>query len=92
MKDKCFLETLLKGTFSLIGVKYPKCVLRLSSCNIHLFFKLLDLSLSVSSSSSASIPSAPSSFQKAFSHLFETIRGVLIYAKEGKHDLLFVDE
>jgi len=33
-KGQCHLETLLKGTFSLLSVKYPRSVLRLSSCNV----------------------------------------------------------
>lgn len=41
-KDKCFLQTLMKGTFSLLGVKSPLCSLKLSACNIQLFFKIFD--------------------------------------------------
>lgn len=33
-KEKCFMQTLLKGSFSLLGVKIPKCALKISSCNI----------------------------------------------------------
>jgi hypothetical protein len=33
-KGQCHLETLLKGTFSLLSVKHPRSVLRLSSCNV----------------------------------------------------------
>lgn len=33
-KEKCYLQTLLKGSFSLLGVKIPSCSLKLSACNI----------------------------------------------------------
>ena len=42
VREHCFLETLLKGSFSLLAVKFPKAVLRLASCNIHLFIKLIE--------------------------------------------------
>jgi hypothetical protein len=41
-RQKCFLQTLLKGSFSLLGVKLPKCALKISACNIQIFFKILD--------------------------------------------------
>ena len=31
-------------------------------------------------------------FKKIYNYLFETMRGILIYAKEGSHDLLFKEE
>ena len=31
-------------------------------------------------------------FKKIFSYLFETMRGILIYAKEGKYDIMFKEE
>lgn len=31
-------------------------------------------------------------FKKAFNFLFETVRGLLIYAKEGKFDAMFVEQ
>jgi len=31
-------------------------------------------------------------FKKVFNYLFETIRGLLIYAKEGKYDMMFLEE
>ena len=31
-------------------------------------------------------------FKKIFNYLFETMRGTLIYAEEGSHDLLFKEE
>lgn len=42
VQQTCFIETLLKGAFSLLAVKYPKAVIRLSACVINLFFKLFD--------------------------------------------------
>lgn len=32
----------MKGSFSLLGVKIPKCALKISSCNISIFFQILD--------------------------------------------------
>jgi hypothetical protein len=31
-------------------------------------------------------------FKKVFNFLFETVRGLLIYAKEGKYDMQFMQE
>ena len=31
-------------------------------------------------------------FKKVFNYLYETIRGLLIYAKEGDFDKLFIEE
>ena len=31
-------------------------------------------------------------FKKIFNYLYESMRGILIYAKEGQHDLLFKQE
>jgi len=42
IQESCFLQTLLKGSFSLLGVKNPKCALKVSACNIHIFFKIFD--------------------------------------------------
>jgi hypothetical protein len=42
IKSQCHLETLIKGTFSLLAVKYPRSVLRLSSLNINLYLKIFD--------------------------------------------------
>lgn len=41
-REKCFLQTILKGSFSLLGIKIPKCALKISSCNIQIFFQILD--------------------------------------------------
>jgi hypothetical protein len=42
VKGQCHLETVLKGSFSLLAVKYPRSVLRLSACNVQLFLKIFD--------------------------------------------------
>lgn len=39
-----------------------------------------------------SLTQLPIDFRKVFGYLFETVRGLLIYAKEGKFDELFMDE
>ena len=31
-------------------------------------------------------------FKKVFNYLFETVRGLLIYAKEGDFDRMFIEE
>ena len=38
------------------------------------------------------IISASMDFKKVFNYLYETVRGLLIYAKEGKFDQMFMDE
>jgi len=42
-KERVFLETLLKGCFSLLVLKNPVTALKVSNCNIHCFFKIFDL-------------------------------------------------
>ena len=42
MDQKVFLQTLLKGSFSMLGVKVPKSALKISCSNIMIFFKVLD--------------------------------------------------
>jgi hypothetical protein len=84
VKKNCFLETLMKGCFSLLGIKFPKAVLRLSACSIYIFFKIFDKYKKANS--------FPSEFSKILNYLYETIRGLLIYSKEGKHDILFKEE
>jgi hypothetical protein len=74
------METLLKGCFSLLAIKSPSVAFKISVCNIHLFFKIFELILK-KDSRARSID-----FKKVFNFLFETIRGLLIYAKEGKFD------
>ena len=36
--------------------------------------------------------SADIDFKKVFNYLYETVRGLLIYAKEGDFDKLFIEE
>jgi hypothetical protein len=77
------METLLKGSFSLLAIKSPRVALRVSACNTKLFLEILNISLDNKESID---------FKKAFNFLFETIRGLLIYAKEGKFDAMFVEQ
>ena len=42
-KERVFLETLLKGCFSLLVIKSPVIALKVSNSNIHCFFKIFDL-------------------------------------------------
>jgi hypothetical protein len=77
------METLLKGSFSLLAIKNPHVALRVSACNIKLFLEILNISLK---------NKELIDFKKAFNFLFETIRGLLIYAKEGKFDAMFVEQ
>jgi hypothetical protein len=42
VKQSCHLETLLKGTFSLIAIKNARSVMRVSSLNIQLFLKVFE--------------------------------------------------
>lgn len=78
----------MKGSFSLLGIKNPKCALKISSCNIQLFFKILDLVIEKNDDKFAQ----DVDFGKVFNYLFETVRGLLIYAKEGDFDKLFIEE
>jgi hypothetical protein len=80
VKNRCFLETLLKGSFSLLAIKSPQVAFQVSSCNIHLFFELFGIVLRKESRAKSI------DFKKVFNFLFETVRGLLIYAKEGKFD------
>ena len=86
-REKVFLETLLKGCFSLLVIKSPVIALKVSNCNIHCFFKIFDLVTAKDPVISASMD-----FKKVFNYLYETVRGLLIYAKEGKFDRMFMDE
>lgn len=95
-KKKCFLQTLMKGTFSLLGVKRPKCSLKISACIIQIFFKIFQQVLKTMKTKpqaeQVSEISNEVDFTKVFGYLFETMRGLLIYAKEGDFDKLFVEE
>lgn len=84
-KAQCHLETLLKGTFSLLAVKYPRSALRLSSLNVTLFLKLFERYYFSSAEPNPD-------FKKLYDYLFKTMQGILIYAKDGQHDMLFKEE
>ena len=86
-KEKVFLETLLKGCFSLLVIKSPVIALKVSNSNIHCFFKIFDLICAKDP-----LTEATTDFKKVFNYLYETVRGLLIYAKEGKFDRMFMDE
>ena len=82
-----FLETLLKGCFSLLAIKSPVVALKVSNCNINCFFKIFDRVIQKEREKSAKKPSSDEiDFRKVFNYLYETVRGLLIYAKEGKFD------
>lgn len=55
----------------------------MSACNLQVFFKLFELSLN---------DPECCDFKKVFNYCFETVRGLLIYAKEGKFDEIFIRE
>lgn len=42
VKERCFLQTLMKGSFSLLGIKNPQSALKVSACNIQIFLKILE--------------------------------------------------
>jgi hypothetical protein len=56
-----------------------------SFCNIHIFFEIFDSVLRKENLDFVD-------FKKVFNFLFETVRGLLIYAKEGKFDAMFVEQ
>mmetsp|Transcript_20988 Transcript_20988/g.28237 ORF Transcript_20988/g.28237 Transcript_20988/m.28237 type:complete len:146 (+) Transcript_20988:1007-1444(+) len=80
-KEKVFLETILKGCFSLLVIKSPVVALKISNSNIHCFFKIFDLIVAKDE-----LITSTTDFKKVFNYLYETVRGLLIYAKEGKFD------
>ena len=86
-KERVFLETILKGCFSLLAIKSPVIALKVSNSNIHCFFKIFDLI-----TTRDPLIEANTDFKKVFNYLYETVRGLLIYAKEGKFDRMFMDE
>jgi hypothetical protein len=53
---------------------------------MHIFFEIMD-AVQANKRASESID-----FKKAFNFMFETVRGLLIYAKEGKFDFMFVEQ
>lgn len=86
-RKSIFLETLLKGCFSLLVIKSPVIALKVSNSNIHCFFKIFDLIVAKDE-----LIESTADFKKVFNYLYETVRGLLIYAKEGKFDQMFMDE
>jgi hypothetical protein len=64
--------------------------LKVSACNIQIFFKIFDQVIK-KNQNNQEISSDPD-FSRVFNYLFETMRGLLIYAKEGEFDKLFVEE
>ena len=86
-KENVFLETLLKGCFSLLVIKSPVIALKVSNSNIHCFFKIFELV-----TSNDPLSDKITDFRKVFNYLYETVRGLLIYAKEGKFDSMFMEE
>ena len=67
----------------MLAIKNPEVALTVSACNLQEFFKLFELSLNNSDICD---------FKKVFGYCFETVRGLLIYAKEGKFDEIFIRE
>lgn len=39
-REHCFLETLLKGSFSLLAIKTPEIAIKISACNLQVFLQL----------------------------------------------------
>jgi hypothetical protein len=79
IQEKYFLETLLKGSFCLLAVESPRCILRFSACNIHLFMRIFE-----SQYKNANPLNPSSDFSKLFkNYLYETMKSILLQAKEG---------
>ena len=85
-KKKVFLETLLKGCFSLLAIKSPVVALKVSNCNINCFFRIFDQVIQKEKALIKTSNESEIDFKKVFNYLYETVRGLLIYAKEGKFD------
>ena len=68
-------------------MKNPVTALKVSNCNIHCFFKIFDLM-----TQNDPLIKSTADFRKIFNYLYETVRGLLIYAKEGKFDSMFMEE
>ena len=77
----------MKGSFTLLAVKTPEVCLKVSACNIHIFQKMFNLVLSKDKVFCEQVD-----FKKVFNFLYETIRGLFIYSKEGKYDVAFLEE
>lgn len=70
----------------MLAIKTPEVSLKISACNINIFFKIFDEIVKNDGETNEV------DFKKIFNSLFETIRGLLIFAKEGKYDILFKQE
>jgi len=70
----------------MLAIKTPEVSLKISACNINIFFKIFDSIINKESDIDEN------DFKKIFNSLFETIRGLLIFAKEGKYDIMFKEE
>ena len=68
-------------------MKNPVTALKVSNTNIHCFFKIFDLV-----TQNDPLIESTTNFKKVFDYLYETVRGLLIYAKEGKFDSMFMEE
>ena len=64
--------------------------LKISNCNINCFFRIFDRVIQREKVKSQD--QSQTDFKKVFNYLFETVRGLLIYAKEGKFDKMFMEE
>ena len=80
------METLLKGCFSLLAIKSPVVALKVSNCNINCFFRIFDQVIQKEKALIKTSNESEIDFKKVFNYLYETVRGLLIYAKEGKFD------
>ena len=76
----------MKGSFSLLAIKSPEIALRISACNLQVFFSLFQ---EIKKDKKIELRK---DFTKFFNYCYETVRGLLIYAKEGRFDQLFANE
>ena len=61
----------------MLAIKSPVVALKVSNSNLHCFFQIFDQVIQ---------NQMEIDFKKVFNYLYETVRGLLIYAKEGKFD------
>lgn len=96
----------MKGSFSLLTCKHPKSALKISKCNILIYLEIFNRAKQVLNQSGKKGAKDDEKIVlevlqnqndninhvKVFNYLYETIRGLLIYAKEGDYDKLFISE